>query len=211
MVFEKDFGRYGFENVIAYSGKDITDQMIEEGFKISNTFFNAEYQIDKSEIKEVIKNFGNFCFIIYDKEESKVIGYSYWIPVKSKIINDFLKNKEILIFMKKEYCASFDESKINLFQAGEAFETGYDLDNLHKGLEDIFQGKVLSLAKKGTKIEFIAIEAVCKYDEDYLVKLLGLKHKLVKDKSTFYCEFYDPTKVYNRSRFVNELKEYYKK
>ncbi len=211
MIFEKDFVRCGFENIIAYSGKDITDHMIEEGFKISNSFFNTEYQMDKSEIKEVIKNFGNLFFINYDKEDKKVIGYSYWIPVKSKIFYDFLKNKEILIYMKKEYCEAFDKPKINLFQAGEAFETGYDLDNIHKALEDIFQGKVLSLAKKGTKIEFIAIEAVCKYDEDYLVKLLGLKHKIVKDKSTFYCEYYDPNMVYNRSRFVNELKEYYKK
>lgn len=210
MIFEKDFERHGFDTIVAYSSKDIPDNLLEDTFQIGNTFFDAQYQFDRPKLKEVVKSFGNFCFVIYDKAEKKVIGYSFWMPVKTKIFADFLQRKEMLLLMEKEYCSEFTEPVINLFQLGEAFVTGYDLDNIHKALEDIFQGKVLALAKKGTKINYIAIEAVCKYDEEYLVKLLGMTHKLKKDKSTFYCEEYSPNLVYNRSRFVPELKEFYK-
>lgn len=211
MIFEKDFRARGFDSLVAYSAKDITDKMIDECYELSNKFFPDEYASDGPEIKDVIREFGNFCLVIYNKENKKLVGFSFWIPIKTAVFNEFLKNKKMLLFIKREYCSSFDEPKINLFSASEAFVAGYDLENIHKALEDIFQGKVLALAKKGTKVSFIAIEAVCKYDEEYLVKQLGMIHKIQKEDSTFYCEPYDPTKVYSRSRFVQELKEYYKK
>ena len=40
MVFEKEFKHYGFESVVAYSGTDITEEMMNESFKVSNDFFH---------------------------------------------------------------------------------------------------------------------------------------------------------------------------
>lgn len=210
MIFEKEFQRYGFDNIVAYSGTDITDKMIEESFKISEAFFDAEYQIKDSQIRELIKHVGQICFMIYDKSKKQVIGYSFWLPIKSKVFIEFLKNKEMLMFIKEDYCAKFNEPTVNLFQTGEAFVAGYDLDNLHRGLEDIIQEKILVLARKGVKVEYIAIEAVCKYDEEYLAPLMGLTKKIKKGNSSFFCDKYSPRTTFARSKVCAELKEYYK-
>ena len=211
MVFEKEFTRYGFDDIVAYSGTDITDAMMEESFSVSGKFFAAQYQINESKIRDIVKKYGQMCFIIFDKTDKKVIGYSFWVPIKTSVFVEFIKNQEMLMFIEEEHCSGFGEPVVNLFQAGEAFLPGYDLDNLHKALEDIFQSKVLVLAKRGTKIGYVAIEAVCKYDEDYLVANLGIKRKIKKGNSVFYCDYYAPDVVYARSRVVPELLEYYKK
>lgn len=210
MIFERELVRYGFSDLCIYTAADITDAMIEDGFKISDSFFGTDYSIRNSPIKDVIKSHGKFCFIVYNKAEKKVIGYSYYIPIKISVFKEFKEKEEMLLSLKDEYCADFSEPKINLFCAGEAFVTGYDLDKIHRALEDIFQWKVLSLAKKGTKIATVSIEAVCKYDEEYLVKLLGLNRSVKKHNSTFYCDQYLPEKVFSRSIYVKDLIEYYK-
>jgi len=210
MVFEKEFKHYGFETIVAYSGSDITDEMMNESFKVSENFFHEEYQINESKIKDIIKNVGQICFIIKDESTNKVIGYSFWIPIKSQIFAEFIQSRQMLMFIEENHCSKFDEPVVNLFQAGEGFVEGYDVDMLHKALEDIIQEKILVLAKKGVKIGYVAIEAVCEYDEKYVVPLLGLTTKLKKDKSTFYCGKYSPKTTFKRSKYAEYLKEYYK-
>ena len=85
MIFEKEFKKYNLENFIAYSGTDITDKMIEDCFEIDKGFYKKEFSIENSQIKEIIKQFGQICFVIVEKTENKVIGYSYWIPIKSSV------------------------------------------------------------------------------------------------------------------------------
>ena len=210
MIFEKEFIHYGFDDIVAYSGNDITEEMIDESFKVSQDFFEDEFQINESKIKDIIKKVGQICFIIKDKSKNKVIGYSFWVPIKVQVFTEFIKNKKMLMFIEEEHLSKFNEPVVNLFQAGEAFVAGYDLDTLHKALEDIFQSKILVLAQNGVKIGYIAIEAVCKYDEDYLVKQLGLKRKVDKDNSKFYCDKYSPKTTFARSRYAGQLIEYYK-
>lgn len=210
MIYEKEFRRYGFDDLVAYSGVDITDKMMDESFKVSAEFFEDEYQIKDSKIRELIKTTGQICFIIYDKSAKKVIGYSFWLPIKSKVFIEFLENKEMLMFIEEEYCSKFDEKTVNLFQAGEAFVTGYDLDNIHRAIEDIIQSKILTLAKKDIKVEYLAIEAVCKYDEEYLVPLMGLTKKINKGNSLFFLGKYSPKTSFARSKLSAELMEYYK-
>lgn len=210
MVFEKEFKHYGFESVVAYSGTDITEEMMNESFKVSDDFFHEEYQINESKIKDIVKNVGQICFIIKDESVNKVIGYSFWVPIKEQVFVNFIKANEMLMFIEEEHCSKFNEPVVNLFQAGEAFVGGYDIDLLHKALEDIIQQKILVLAKKGVKIGYVAIEAVCEYDEKYLAKLLGLSKGVKKEKSIFYCDKYSPSKTFARSMYAEYLKEYYK-
>lgn len=210
MIFEKEFKRYGFEDIVAYSASDISDEMLEESFAVSENFFADEFQIKNSKIRQIVKNAGQICFIIVDKSVKKVIGYSFWIPIKSSVFVDFIKKNEMLLFIEEEHCSKFNEATVNLFQAGEAFVMGYDLDNIHKALEDIIQEKILVLARRGVKVEYVAIEAVCKYDEEYLAKLMGLNRGVKKGKSTFFCDKYSPQTMFARSKYANELKEFYK-
>lgn len=210
MVFEKEFQRYGFNDLVAYTAKDITDSMYEESLKIGDEFFGVEYTFRNTKLKEVIDNYGKFCFIIYDRAERQVIGYSYWAPIKLSVFQEFLQSKKMLLSIKTEYCSSFEEPVINLFSVGEAFVEGYDLDELHRAIEDIFQWKVLSLAKNGTKVGLIAIEAVNDFDEEYMRSLLGVKKSAKKENSIFYCDRYSPDTFFSRSIYVKQLKEYYK-
>lgn len=210
MVYEKEFSQHGFNNIVAYSGVDISDQMMEESFKVSESFFEDEYQIKDSKIRDLIKKTGQICFVIYDKAEKKVIGYSFWLPIKSQVFANFLQNKEMLMFIEEEHCSKFDEPVVNLFQAGEGFVPGYDLDNLHRAVEDIIQNKILQLAKRGVLVEYLAIEAVCKYDKEYLAPLMGLTKNVNKGNSVFYLGKYSPKTFFARSNLSDELKNYYK-
>lgn len=210
MIFEKEFNNYGFENIVAYSGEDISPKILEESFAVSDNFFAAEYQINKSKIREVIAKYGQMCFIIVDKNEKKVIGYSFWLPIKNSVFVDFMKKEEMLLFIEEDYCSGFNEPVVSLFQTGEAFVLGYDLNDLHKALEDIILHKILVLAKRGTKIGYVAIEAVCKYDKNYLVPLMGIERMFKKGNSTFYCDNYRPEKMFARSKISNEISKYYK-
>ena len=209
MVFEKEFNKHGFENIVAYSGSDITDEMMEQSFNVSEDFFHEEYQINNSKIKDIVKNFGQICFVIVDNSAKKVIGYSFWVPIKAQVFTEFIKSKKMLMFIEEEHCSKFNEPIVNLFQAGEAFVGGYDIDLLHRALEDIIQSKILVLAQKGVKIGYIAIEAVCEYDEKYLVELLGLKRKIQKDNSKLYCDKYSTKTTFARSEISKYLEEFY--
>lgn len=210
MVFEREFQRYGINNIVAYSASDITDAMIDDAFKLDESFYKKEYSIENSQIREIVKEFGQICFCLYDKKTKKMMGYSYWIPIKTSVFVDFIKKDEMLLNLNKEHCSNFNEATVNLFSAGEAFFPGYDLDAIHKALEDIFQGKILVLAQRGVKVEYVAVEAVCAYDKEYLVKQLGLKRGTKKPNSQFFCDKYSPKTTYSRSIYKDELLQYYK-
>ena len=210
MIFEKEFKKYGLESFIAYSGSDITDKMINECFEIDKGFYNAKYSIESSQIREIIKKYGQICFVIVEKTENKVIGYSYWIPIKTSVFLDFIKKEEMLLNLEISQCSSFNEPEINLFSAGEAFLRGYDLQNLHKCVEDLFLNKILTLAEKGIKIKYVALEGVCSYDNEFLAPKLGLSKGVKKGNSLFYCDKYSPDKLYSDSPISKKIAEYYK-
>lgn len=205
-----EFENYGFSSIVAYTGKDITEAMIEKCFEIDRDFYEKEFSIEDSEIKEIIAKFGQMCLVLVDKEDNQVIGYSYWIPIKPEIFIDFMKNSELLLNLKVDYCASFEEPEVNLFQEGEAFVMGYDVKSLHNAIKDIVQLKILKLAQRGTKINCIAFESICEYDEKFLAPSIGVKRKFKKDDSMFYCEKYSPKTMFLGSKYSKALLEYYK-
>ncbi len=209
MIFKKEFEKYGFDTIVAYSGTDITDTMIEECFKLDREFYNQEYSIENSQIKNIIKNFGQICFVLIEQTEQKVIGYSYWIPIKPKVFLDFLDSGKILLNLELAQCSNFNEKSVSLFSAGEAFLAGYDLNNLHKAVEDLFLHKILVLAKKGIKVDYVAMEAVCDYDKIYLAPKLGMEKGATKENSVFYCVPYSPKIVYPESSVSKELLNFY--
>lgn len=205
-----EFENYGFSSIVAYTGKDITEAMIEKCFEIDRDFYEKEFSIEGSEIKEIIAKFGQMCLVLVDKEDNQVIGYSYWIPIKPEIFIDFMKNSELLLNLKVDYCASFEEPEVNLFQEGEAFVMGYDVRSLHRAIRDIVQLKILKLAQRGTKINCIALESVCQYDEEFFVPSIGLEKKFKKNNSIFYCDKYSPKTMFLGSKYSKALLEYYK-
>ncbi|MBQ4541366.1 MAG: hypothetical protein IJA23_00790 [Clostridia bacterium] len=211
MVIENIFEKYDFGDIVAYSGKDITDAMIDECFAIDRNFYDDEYSWENSEIRQIVKEFGQMCFVFFDKNDKKVMGYSFWLPVKTTVFNAFIKEKVMLLNIKKNYCEDYkNTSSVNLFLGGEAFVVGYDLKLFHKAIEDLFQKRVLDMAKAGIKIKYIAAESCCDYDEQFLVPKLKLEKKVKKDKSNFYYDEYSPKKVYSESKYAKELYEFYK-
>lgn len=211
MVIENVFQRYGFDDIVAFTGTDITDKMIEMCMDIDRNFYQPEYAWD-SHIKSVVKTFNQFCFVFIDKSEKRIVGYSFWFPIKTTVFNKFIKEKKMLLYLKEEHCVNFKNEKgtVNLFQGGEAYVPGYDLENLHKAVRDLFQSRVLDLAKIGIKVKYVAIDACCKFDETFLVKHMGLTKSVKKENSTFYYDDYSPNKVFSDSFFARHLQEYYK-
>ena len=211
MIIENIFEKHGFGDIVAYIGKDISDSMIDECFEIDRNFYDDEYSWETSEIRQIVKKLGHLCFVFYDKADKKVMGYSFWLPVKTKVFNAFIKEKVMLLNIKENYCSDYNESEhVNLFLGGEAFVKGYDLKSFHKAVEDAFQLRILDMANAGIKVKFIAAEVCCDYDEKYLMPKLGLSNKVLKDKSIFYYDEYSPKKVYKDSAYAKKLYEYYK-
>lgn len=209
MIIENEFRERGFDNIICYSGKDITDSLIARCFKLDKAFYGKQFQWDNLGIETTIKKYNQMCFVFVDKTKGNIVGYSYWFPMKLEIINRYIKDKEVILGIKEEDCSPFNISPVHLFLGGEAFVPGYDLLNLHKVIEDIFQYHVLCLAEKGIKVETICFDAVCKYDEEYLVSRTNLSYKIIKNNCTFYYDKYSPNKMYYESKYCNDLKKYY--
>ena len=86
MIIDKYFKKYGFDDIVAYTGANITDDMIDKCMEIDSNFYKPEYAWD-AEIKSVVHAFHQFCFVFIDKSENKLIGYSFWFPIKTKIFN----------------------------------------------------------------------------------------------------------------------------
>lgn len=209
MILEDDFRELGISNVCAYSGKDLSDDLIQRCFNLDNVFYKQEFQWNMYGIDKIIKKYPQMCFVFIDKEKGNIVGYSYWLPIKTEILQEFINNKTALLDIKEEYCMSYNQTNINLFLGGEAFVPGYDLNNLHLAIENIFQYHILSLAQKGSKVNLIAFDSVCKYDEEYLVKRTNMKNCIKKSNCNFYYDKYNPKTFYNQSKYCEELMKYY--
>ena len=157
MVFEKEFADYGYTDLVAYSGKDITEDMISACLFIEKKFYGEDKCLDAENVKEIILKTNQMCFVIVDKIKNAIVGYSFWLPLKTSVLNDFIKNKTTLLQFDEDYFTGFKEQNINLFLASEAFVLGYDIKKLHEPLENIFSKRVLDLAFIGTKIKYIAL------------------------------------------------------
>ena len=98
---------------------------------------------------------------------------------------------------------------VNLFLGGEAFVTGYNIRDMHKAVEDLFQMRIMDLAHIGVKVKYVAMESCCRYDEEFLLPRLGLTNLVRKDKSKFYFDNYSPKVVYKDSKYAKSLEDIY--
>ena len=211
MINENEFIELGFKNIVSYSGKDITPELIDRCFKLDRAFYQQEFLWEHTDIKNTILNHSQMCFIFMDKSRESIIGYSYWFPVKKEILQKFKDEKTVLLDIKNEYVSGYTTSPVHLFLGGEAFVPGYDLLNLHQAVENIFQYHILYLAlKKYIKVDIISFDSVCQYDQEYLVPRTGLKSSSQKKDCIFYYGRYNPRTFYKESKYCDELKKYYK-
>lgn len=209
MIFDREFKEYGYTDLIAFSGKDISEEMLLDCKKIYQNFYSAEFANNFDALKAVILKHSQMCFVVKDTVKNVVVGFSFWFPIKTKIFNQFIATKKPLLNFEENYFSSFNDKTVNLFLASEAYILGYDIKTLHNSIEDIFSRRVLDLAYKNTKIKYIAIESKCSFDEKILVKLLSLKQFVKKQNTTFYFDEYKPEKVYKGSKYAQGIKQYY--
>ena len=94
MIIEKKFVESGFENVVSISGKDITEDLIKRCFNLDKVFYGKEFLWDNTDILDVIMKYNQMCFIFMDTENQNIVGYSYWFPIKSEILDRFVKDKK---------------------------------------------------------------------------------------------------------------------
>ena len=89
MIFNEMFEYHNFYDIVALTDSDIIDDMIDSCLEIDKEFYDDEYLWDIENLKQSIRDFGEFCFVYIDKSERKVIGYSFWFPVKTDVFNNF--------------------------------------------------------------------------------------------------------------------------
>lgn len=211
MIFDKEFKEYGYTDVMAYNGKDITEEIFDQAMTVETGFYPKGYSRNRENLKKYVLLHSQMCFIFKDTVKNVFVGYAFWLPIKTRIFNTFIQSNKSLTEFEDDYFLSYNSKSVNLFLASEAYITGYDIKHLHKAIEDMFSRRVLDLAYKGTKINYVAIESCCKFEEEYLVKLLGLSQSVKKEKTTFYFDKYSPEKTYSSSKYASGIKQYYAK
>ena len=138
MIFDKEFTEYGYTDIVAYSGKDISDDMLNACKIIEKKFFEAEYTESTDNLIECVKKYNQMCFVFVDKVKNAVVGYSFWFPIKTKVFNVYIENNFTLLELRDNFFSNYKESTINLFLASEAYVLGYDIKRLHEAVEDVF-------------------------------------------------------------------------
>lgn len=210
MIFEKEFQDYGYTDIVGYSGKHITDDMLAQCVEIDNNFFEPEFIWNADNMKEMVSKFNQMCFVFVDKTINKVIGFSFWLPIKTKVFNAFIQNNIPLLEFRENFFSTYKEESVNLFLSSEAYVLGYDIKKLHKAVEDIFCKRLIDLAYLGTKVKYIAFESTCKFDEQFLAKKIGFTQSVKRKKTTFFYDEYSPDIIYSDSKYASGLKQLYK-
>ncbi len=210
MIFDNEFEDYGYTDIVAYSGKDITEEMVDDCMKICNEFYSKEFARTENLKTMVLSNL-QMCFVFFDKVKDVVIGYSFWLPIKTKVFNTYIKSGKPLLEFDDGFMFNYKQDKlINLFLASEAYILGYDIKILHEAISDVITKRILDLAYHGIKVKYIAMEACSKFDLQFLANQIGFTSSFKKPTTTFFFNEFSPETIYKNSKFSDELIPFYK-
>ncbi len=211
MIYKETFDKRDYEGLIACSGEDITDQMIDACFELDDQFFHSEFIWDRSVVRKWLKKENRLCFVIVDTTKQKVIGYTFLFPVSSELKQKY-ENKEItyLDMLEDDVLAMESGFSYNLLYASEAFYPGYGINELHQIVNEIMVRAIGNLARKDNiAIKGIMFDAVCLYDEKASKMLqLELVGKTKTGTDLYYANFV-PEKIFHKLYISEKLKYVY--
>lgn len=197
----------GFHNCVYYSGKDITEEMLDECFNLDNNFFQEKYLYNKQKVKAWLLEYNDMCGILYDTKSEKVIAYCFYLFISDEALELFKSNKISYFTLGKSLLAQpKNNDKLNLFCLSDACEEHWSLVKIHKLLNECFVFNLYKLAEtQDIMVKNICIDVVCEYD-NILVNQFKIENKVqTMHNSIFHYGEFDPRKVWNYCYYSDYL------
>ncbi len=211
MIYKETFDKRDYEGIIACSGEDITDAMIDACFELDDQFFHDEYIYNRDIVRKWIKKENRLCFVVIDTIKKKLVGYTFLFPISVNLLKSYA-NKELTYKDMTEDDVLKMESgySYNILYASEAFYPQYGINQLHQIVNEVMVRAIGNLAKKeNIAIKGIMFDAVCLYDEK-ASKMLQLEFvgKTKADTDLYYGKFV-PEKIFHKLYISEKLKYVY--
>lgn len=209
------FSDYHFQdcpkNVICFHGENITESLIDKCFELDDEFFNQSYIYDRDSIKEMILNHSELCFVFFDLESNKVIGYNFLLLLKNTSY-ELYKQCEISYFTLGE----IDIVNLLQEQTGTLFylSTAYSISNKVYDLLSLSQNCIyfilVQLYKKYRfKVNQVFFDVVNDFDLKYVSCLSLDKIKITRYQSKIFAKNFIPKQFYKYAKYSTLLQDLY--
>ena len=145
-------------NIICFSGEHITESMLNNCFAIDDLYFNSQYIYDRRKIKQIIIRNNELCFVFYDLEKNKVVGYNFILLLKQSSFKKYLGN-EISYFTLGliDVCnKQKNTNNASLFYLSTAYEPNSDIMQLLSVCQNCITDELIKLKHKNN-IEMMEI------------------------------------------------------
>ena len=198
-------------NVICFQGKDISEKLIQQCFNLDKEFFEYNYLYESSKMKSLILAHSELCFIFFDIETNKVIGYNFLLLIKKNSF-ELYKNGEISYFTfgERDIVNLEKDKEAVLFYLSTAFyinENVYDLLSLSQNC--LYYFLTILFQKYKLKVKDVLFDVVNELDLKY-VNVLKMKHlKKTPYNSNIYIKEFYPKKFYPYAVFSDSLEALY--
>lgn len=203
--------RYGYNGYYFYSGKDITDKMIDKCFEIDKYFFKEDFAYNETRVREWIKEYGDMCSVLYNPIEDKVIAYCFYLFISDEALELYKQNKISFFTMGKSLFVNPQNGQsLNLFCLSDACLPGWDFVQTHKIMNEYYAYMVYELSKKQIKIKNVCIDVVCDYDKILANQFCIENKNNTNHNSLFVWGEFNPNVTWTYCQYSQRLIEQYK-
>lgn len=195
------------KNVIVFQGSDIAESMIDECFKIDEGFFDKKFIYDSNKIKKIIKKYNKMCFIFFDLEKNKVIGYNFIIPIKPKSKDLYLEGKiSYFTFGETDIVSPLSNEQASLLYLSTAYSKEVDFLSLLKLVQNCMSIILAQYKRKyGFTVTSYFLDSVCEFDATYANALRLNKTKDTAYGSEIYYAEFNPATFYKKAQYCTNL------
>ena len=198
-------------NVICFQGKDISENLIQQCFDLDKNFFEYNYLYESSKMKSLILAHNELCFVFFDIETNKVIGYNFLLLLKKDAF-DLYKDSKISYFTfgERDVVNLEKDKEAVLFYLSTAFyinENVYDLLSLSQNC--LYYFLTILFQKYKLKVTDVLFDAVNELDLKYINVLKMNYYKKTPYNSKIYIKEFFPKKFYPYAIFSDRLEQMY--
>ncbi len=199
------------KNIICFHGDNITENLIEQCFKLDDEFFSEAFLYERSKMKDLILNHNELCFIFFDLEQNKVIGYNFLVLLKDSSYDLYLNGNISYFTMGEIDFAKLGKDKsATLFYLSTAYAVGNKIPSLQSFSQNCIYYILIDLYKKfQIKISNVLYDVVNDFDLKYVTVLKMNFYKNTKYNSKIYTLKFIPKTFYPFAQNANLLQYLY--
>lgn len=199
-------------NIICFQGQDISEKLINQCFDLDKKFFEYNYLYESSKMKSLILAHNELCFIFYDIETNKVIGYNFFFLLKKESFELYKRGDISYFTLGERDIANLEKDKeAILFFLSTAYlanKNVYDLLSLSQNC--LYYFLTILYQRYQLKVISTLFDVVNELDLKYVNVLKMNFYKKTPYNSKIYLKEFSPKKFYPYALFADRLEEMYR-